>query len=165
MKVPISPLGGVALVAVGGVNVWLLAMVVATHAPEAKPDAEVATHLAQESAPSIASSLPPKVYRETLARPVFFKSRAPFVPPPPPPPPQPPKAAAPPAPVDPGLHLAGVAITAGASRAYLVGRGHADGAWVAEGDAFMGWTVKSIDAASAKLQLGQRELNLELYPR
>jgi hypothetical protein len=123
MRVPISPLGGVALVAVGGVNVWLLAMVVATHAPEAKPDVDLTTQLAQVSAPAIASALPPKVYRETLARPVFFKSRAPCVPPPPPSPPQPPKPAAPPAPVDPGLQLAGVAITAGASRAYLVGRG------------------------------------------
>ena len=51
-------------------------------------------------------------YRETLAHPVFYKTRQPFVPPPPTPPPATPNTGALPAPPDPGIALGGVASTA-----------------------------------------------------
>jgi hypothetical protein len=68
---------------------------------------------------SLPKAKPVTDYGETLARPVFFKSRAPYAAPPPPPPPPKPPATAPPAPVDPGLVLGGVVVLEGAKKAYI----------------------------------------------
>jgi len=105
-----------------------------------------------------------EAYAQILARPVFFKSREPFVAPPPPPPPVA-KAAAPPTIVDPNLVLGGVMIESNARKAYLFSRANGGGAWISEGEEFMGWQVRSIDGSSAKLVQKDRHISLQLYPK
>jgi|GEM_PF-2732203 len=103
-------------------------------------------------------------YTETLAHPVFFKTRAPFVPPPPPPPPVP----APPPPVviaDPGLSLGGVIIESRFKKAYLVRPNEAQGTWVSEGDYILGWTVQSVTSTSTLIKQSSRTIELDLYPK
>jgi hypothetical protein len=103
-------------------------------------------------------------YRETLAHPVFYKTRQPFVPPPTTPPPATPNTAALPAPADPGIALGGVAINSDLKKVYLFSKANSLGAWVREGETFMGWTVQSVGPEGAKLRQADRELRLELYP-
>lgn len=103
-------------------------------------------------------------YVQTLAHPVFFKSREPFVAPPP----APPVVAKPPPPpviTDPGLALAGVMIGDGQRKAYLVGKADARGTWASEGDDVSGWKIRSVDAGTVKLQQQDRTIELLLYPR
>jgi hypothetical protein len=106
---------------------------------------------------------PLESYAQILAHPVFFKSRAPFVPAPPPLPPSPqtPSAVI----IDPGLVVGGVMIKAGMSRAFLLSKGGMAGAWVSEGEVFQGWQIKSIDKTGVKLEQGGRPLELALYPK
>jgi hypothetical protein len=107
---------------------------------------------------------PLTVYGSILAQPIFFKSRQPFVPPPPVPPPVPKAPAPAPVFIDPGLVLGGVIITPDVKKAYLFNKTDSRGTWASEGDSFMGWTVQSIDAESAKLLQASRTLHLQLYP-
>lgn len=110
-----------------------------------------------------ANRKPIDVYEQTLARPIFFKARTPFVPSPP----QPAKVVAPPAPVvaDPGLALGGVMIERSARKAYVFSRTSNQGIWISEGQQFMGWEVRSISTTGARLEQHGRSLELELYPR
>lgn len=50
-------------------------------------------------------------------------------------------------------------------KAFVFSRGGSGGAWIAEGDDFMGWQIRSIDRTSAKLEQKGRSLDLQLYPR
>lgn len=103
-------------------------------------------------------------YSSVLARPIFSKSRTPFVPPLP--------APLPPAPVpmlpvivDPGLAVGGVMLKKGVSKAFLFSKtGSVAGAWASEGDEFQGWRVRSIDDLGVKVEQGGRSLQLNLYP-
>jgi hypothetical protein len=97
-----------------------------------------------------------------LRRPLFFKTRAPFVPRPPPPPPKP--TPAPVVQADPGLVLGGVVINRDLRKAYLLSKADPRGAWVSEGDNFMGWKIVSVERTGAKLQQSDRMLELQLYP-
>jgi hypothetical protein len=101
-------------------------------------------------------------YASIMAHPLFFKSRAPYVPPPPAPPPV---AAAPPVATDPGVIVAGVMLTNGLSKAYLSNKAGQDGAWTSQDEVFRGWRVKSIDEAGVVLEQGGRSVDLQLYPR
>jgi len=102
-------------------------------------------------------------YQQTLARPLFYKTREPFVAPPlPPPPVQAPKPV-PQVLVDPGISVGGIMISGPAREAYLVRKPDPHGAWVREGEDFMGWKVQSISAGSAKLQQSDRTIELQLY--
>jgi hypothetical protein len=139
--------------------------------PEATVKGPVA---ATEQAPIPPSSglklLKPKpitAYGETLAKPVLFKSRAPYVPPPPAPPAPPPKPVStpPPAPVDPGLVLGGVVIMEEAKKAYIFNKADLRGAWLSEGESILGWRLDAIDAAAARLARGDRSIELQLYPK
>ena len=108
----------------------------------------------------------PTLWLPTLAKPVFLKTRAPYVPPPPAPPPAPKPVVAPPqAPVDPGLALGGVVIIEDARKAYIFNRADSRGAWLSEGATILGWQVESIDALTARLQQAGRTIELELYPK
>jgi hypothetical protein len=108
---------------------------------------------------------PIALYLQTLARPIFFKTRAPFVPPPPAPPPLPPMIRPPPPTVaDPGLMLGGIMVTKGARKAYVFRRNDPSGTWVAHGEDFMGWKIEAIDAAGIVLGNGDRKIDLKLYP-
>lgn len=166
MKLRLSPLALLSFVAMGCVDVWLLTVALGTFAN----DDEVPTGKFEWSSRLSTSGSgmpdvkPINAYNEILLRPVFFKTRAPFVPPPPPPPP--PQAAIPrPPPPDPGLVLGGVTIARGIRKAYLMSRAGPGGTWVSEGESFMGWKVESVSATGTTLQQQDRTIELELYAR
>ena len=82
-------------------------------------------------------------------------------------PPPPPAVIAPPPPVviDPGLVLGGVLIKNGVRKAYVFSRANTGGgAWISEGQDFMGWSIKSVSGAGAKLEQQGRSIDLRLYP-
>ncbi|HMG79474.1 MAG TPA: hypothetical protein VK591_12385 [Xanthobacteraceae bacterium] len=100
-------------------------------------------------------------YQEILAHPIFSRSRAPYVPPTP----SAPKPSPPPAVfVDPGLVLGGVMVNGAIKKAYLFQKTEKSGAWVGEGDDFVGWRVQSITADAAKLQKETHVIEVHLYP-
>jgi hypothetical protein len=104
-------------------------------------------------------------YVQTLAHPIFFKTRAPFVPPPPaPPPPATTRASPPPVVTDPGLMLGGIMVMQGVRKAYVFRKTDPSGIWVAHGEDFMGWKIQTIDAAGIVLGNGERKIDLKLYP-
>jgi hypothetical protein len=105
---------------------------------------------------------PVDAYTQILTKPVFFKSREPFVAAPPPP-----LSKVVPAPslVDLNLILGGVMIEKETRKAYLFSRANSGGAWINEGDEFLGWQVRSIDGTSAKLEQKGRYIDLQLYPK
>jgi hypothetical protein len=160
-----SPIGAAGLLLLLVVDLWLLKVVtteVLSENPAVADKVEWNANLAA-SPGAVAGQKPIDAYREILAHPVFFKSREPYVAPPPPAPaviaPPPPTIA-----VDPGLALGGVMIRNDFRKAYLLSRGGANGAWVKEGEDFMGWQVVSISKSGAKLQQMGRSVNLFLYP-
>jgi hypothetical protein len=166
MRLRVAPLPAVALVGLGALNGWLIMIVlgaeeVIVHEPPASvaPSPELS-----ESASELSTVKPAHAYVETLAHPVFYKTRAPYVPPPPPSPAAP-KTIEPPLPVDPGIAVGGVVLDGVLKKAYLFSKGGATGSWVSEGETFMGWKVESIEPGSAKLQQVGRTLVLHLYER
>jgi len=162
-----APLRMIALLVAVGVNVWLLVTLASQIAFE-----EVATTRDVDwnlrlsgAAGNVSTRKPIDAYQEILARPVFFRSRTPFVPAPPPPPPAV-MAPPPPVAVDPGLVLGGVMIKSGVKKAFLFSRSdNAGGAWISEGADFMGWQIRSVSGAGAKLEQKGRSIDLQLYPR
>jgi hypothetical protein len=159
MKWRISPM-------VVGLNAWLLTVIaieIVFDGPSATDKVDWNLGL---SAPAgnVANRKPIESYRQTLARPVFFKSREPFVPTPPSPPPVL-IATPPPTVVDPGLVLGGVMIKKDVKKAYVFSRASANGAWTSEGDEFLGWQIRSISKAGAKLEQKGRSIDLQLYPQ
>lgn len=168
MTARIAPLALAGLVALGGLNAWLLTVVTAEHAAEQETAAPATTEWSPRLPSSELQPHGPKTigsYNQTLATPVFFKSRRPYVPPPPAPKPLPkPVAAPPPAPVDPGLVLGGIMITDGMKKAYLFSKADPRGIWLSEGEAIAGWKLEAIDTMSARLQQAGRSIELQLYP-
>ena len=166
MRIRIAPALAAGLICLGGINVWLVVAVVANVAPDDEP-----TATKTDWAPKWSKSIDPPPTRRpienfklTLARPIFFTTREPFVPPPPPPAPAPPKAP-PPVVVDPGLILGGILISGELKKVYLFSKADPRGEWRREGENFMGWTVQSVDASTARLRQQDRTLELQLYPR
>jgi hypothetical protein len=99
-------------------------------------------------------------YQEILAQPIFSRSRAPYVPAPPAPKLNPPAAVF----IDPGLVLGGVMVNGAVKKAYLFQKTDKSGAWVGEGDDFVGWRVQSITSDAAKLQKETHVIDVRLYP-
>lgn len=100
-------------------------------------------------------------HQEILARPIFSRSRAPFVlPAPPAPKPAPPAVAF----TDPGFVLGGAMVNGAIKKAYLFQKADKSGAWVGEGDDFIGWRVQSITTDAAKLQEETHVIEVLLYP-
>jgi hypothetical protein len=106
---------------------------------------------------------PVGTHSEILAHPLFYKTRAPYVPPPRPPP-APPKTVVSAAAADPGIALGG-GDARGSKKGHLFSKGGATGAWIVEGESFMGWKVQSIDAGGAKLQQADQTIELQLYAK
>ena len=161
----ITPFGAVALLLVLAIDLWF-AMIVGI---ELQSDRAASNDKIEWNANLAASAgaavkqKPIDAYREIVAHPVFFKTRAPWVAPPP----RPPVAVAPappPVPIDPGLALGGVMIRDDLRKAYVLIRGGANGGWIKEGEDFMGWKLVSINAGGAKLQQAGRSIDLLLYP-
>jgi hypothetical protein len=171
MSVRFPPLATAGLAALAAVNLWLLTIVVGDvagndPAPVAAPAWNPKLPDAAEDSPV---ARPIQAYRETLVRPVFFKTREPYVPPPPRPIAAPAPAALPkppPAVVDPGLIVGGVIISRDVRKAYVYGKtdSHGHGTWVSEGEVLTGWKVVAIDSGGVKLQQQDRTIELHLYP-
>jgi hypothetical protein len=140
MRSRIAPLTALAVALLAGVDAWLISVVLQGEELQAQPLVmeKTASSTPLEGAGTPVRSKPPRAHAETLAHPVFYKTRAPYAPPPPLPPPA--AAPAPTAPADPGIVLGGVAMHAEQKKAYLFSKGGAQGTWVSEGDTFLGWT-------------------------
>jgi hypothetical protein len=166
MTVRIPPLTAAGLLALTAVNAWLLAVLLQDHGSMAQPVVAKSEWKPKSSGSTLGmpGPKPLTIYGSILAQPIFFKSRQPFVPPPPPPPLAPMAPAPAPVAVDPGLVFGGVIITAEVKKAYLFSKADPRGTWVSEGEIFMGWTVQSIHAASARLSQANRSIELHLYP-
>ena len=163
MTARFPPLRAIGLTLLLALNVWLLAAAATALVSDGRPAADKVNWNFDrtELAATAGARKPLEAYGQTLARPIFFPSREPFVPAPPPPPPTPQFATAQ---VDPGLMLGGVMIKQGVKKAYVYSRAGPDGAWIGERDRFMGWELKSIGRGSAKLELQGRSIELHLYP-
>jgi hypothetical protein len=167
MKPGIAPWRAIVLAGLVSLNIGLAAIAGSAVLPD---DARAPARV--DWKPPIASAgtaLPdPKpiaAYLQTLAHPIFFKNRAPFVPPPPTPPPAPmmrPSQSQ--AVADPGIALGGIMVMQGAHKAYLFRKTDPSGTWVADGEDFMGWRIQTIDAAGIVLTNGERKIDLKLYP-
>jgi hypothetical protein len=169
MSARIAPLAAAGLAALAAANVWLLTVVLAN--PSVDEPAGVAAPAwspKPSSTGGTATAKPLGAYRETLAQPVFFKTREPYVAParPAPPPPTPAVVAKPPPPVivDPGLAVTGIIISPGVRKAYLHGKTDPRGNWVSEGETLTGWKVQTIEPGGVKLQQQDRTIELQLYP-
>jgi hypothetical protein len=167
MKWPMTPLGAVGLVSVIAINAWLATAIVAELGSDPMTGPGKADwNVSLSAAPATPHPRKPlDAYPEILAHPVFFKSRAPFVPPPPAPPAPVMVAPPPPSFADPGLVLGGVMINQDVKKAYVFSKASASGAWTREGDEFMGWQVRTISGTAAKLEQRGRSIDLQLYPR
>lgn len=170
MKMRIAPHAAAGLAALVAVNLWLLCIIFGdATGEEARPMAAPAWD-AKLPRPGRddAAAKPISAYQQTLAQPVFFKTREPYVAPPPRPaaPPMPAVVAKPPPPVivDPGLTVAGIIIGAGVRKAYIHGKTDPHGSWVSEGESLTGWKVQAIDAGGVKLRQQDHTIELQLYP-
>jgi hypothetical protein len=163
----LAPLAVAGLLVLGGVNLFLLGTVfdqTASDGPPAPSDVKWVPSIGKPADP-IVTAKPIEAYKVTLAHPVFFKMREPFIPPPPSPPAPPPRTTQPPAVVDPGLILGGVMTNPRLRKAYLLTKANSAGSWVNEGEIFLGWKLQSVDVGSAKLQQQDRTIELQLYPQ
>jgi hypothetical protein len=166
MKWRMAPLHAAGLLIVLGINAGLLVSIATQIASDHRAAADKAAWNANLSG-SLANAInrkPIEGYGQILARPVFFKSREPFVPAPAPPPPVP-VMTPPPMITDPGLVVGGVMIKKGLRKAYLFSRAGPGGEWAGEGEMFQGWKVRSVDRTGVKLEQGGRSIDLQLYPR
>jgi hypothetical protein len=165
----IAPLAGAGLLALAGLNAWSFSSLVGEVLDDDQPAAAKVEWRPQLSTSGDDGGGQKRIedYPMISAHPIFYRSREPFVAPPPPAPPAPVKAAPapPPAIVDPGLVLGGVMNIGQLWKAYLLTKTNPAGSWVSEGDIFMGWIIKSVDGASAKVQQQDRTIELQLYPQ
>jgi hypothetical protein len=166
MRWNVAPLRAAGLLVVVGINGGLLATVATQLLSDGVAAVDKIDWNANlpRSVANAANRRPVEAYGQILVRPVFFKSREPFVPAPPAPPPVV-AAVPPPVVVDPGLGVGGVVIKNGLSKAYLFSNAGPSGAWAGEGEMFQGWKVTSIDRTGVKLEQSGRSIDLQLYPR
>jgi hypothetical protein len=163
MRLRIAPLPAAALVGLGVLNGWLIMIVLGSDEVGVhEPPASVAPRFSDDAS-GLTTVKPARAYVETLAHPVFYKTRAPYVPPPPPPAAAP--SVDPPVSADPGIALGGVAIHGKLKKAYLFTKGGPTGSWIAEGETFMGWNVQAIHATGATIKRADRTIALELYAK
>jgi hypothetical protein len=164
MKWRITPLGAIGLFILVAINAGLL-IVLVTEIASVDPAADkIDWNVSISSAGAVADRNPIGAYQQILARPVFFRSREPFVPAPPPPPPAV-KLASPTVAIDPGLFLGGIMIKNDIRKAYVLSKTNAGGVWISEGGDFMGWELKSINGSGAKLERQGQSIDLQLYPK
>jgi hypothetical protein len=163
MKLKISPLALIGLLALCGLNAWLLTVVLAEFAPAipVSPQSSGLTGKPTAANPAPITQKPIGSYSKTLAQPVFFRSRSPYIPPPPAPVVQ--NIPAPAPVVNPGLSVAGVIINDKLRKAYLLKPSEPQGTWVAEGENILGWTVQSVKPTGITLAQSNRTIDLELY--
>jgi hypothetical protein len=154
-----------ALAGLGVLNGWLIMIALGSGelGVHELPASVAPSRGSSEDASGLSTVKPAHAYAETLAHPVFFKTRAPYVPPPPPPPAAPQVGA--PVSADPGIALGGVAIHGNLKKAYLFSKSGPPGSWIDEGETFMGWNVQAIHATGATITRADRTIMLELYAK
>jgi hypothetical protein len=147
-----------------GVNAWLLSVALDGNVGGNPTTASERASTLSAAIDGVPGAKPITAYDQTLAHPIFSKSREPYVPPPPapPPPPQVAKPAPPPI-VDPGLTLGGIVITDESKMAFVISRTDPRGLWLKEGEDFQGWKLKSIETTGATLNQQDRSIELQLY--
>jgi hypothetical protein len=163
MKLKITPLALISQLALGGLSAWLLTLVFAQFAPAVpaspQPPSQAGKQVAANPAPIAQKAI--GSYGKTLAQPVFFRTRSPYVPPPPAPVAQSVQA---PVPIlNPGLSVAGVIINDKLRKAYLLQQSQPVGTWVAEGENILGWTLQSVTPTGITLTQNNRTIDLDLY--
>ncbi len=146
-------------------NIWLVTVIVGRISGDdpAGDNMEWSPNLS----PTVAAAnerKPIHTYEQILARPIFFKSREPFIAPPAAPPPVPKIVAPPPLVVDPGFMLAGIMIKSRTKKAFILSKSTAEGTWAVEGDSLMGWKLQSVDKTGVKPEQGGRTIEVLLYP-
>jgi hypothetical protein len=164
MKLKITPLALILLATLCGLNAWLLAQVFAEFAPVIATAPQTRNEAAKypTANPAPVVQKPISAYSRILAQPVFFRTRAPYLPPPPPAPVT--QNIQAPAPVvNPGLSVAGVIINEKLRKAYLLKQNEPAGTWVAEGENVLGWTLQSVKPTGITLTQSNRTIDLELY--
>ena len=162
----LPPMAAICLIGLAAINGWLLLVLADEIGPGASETIDT-----KEWAPNLtlvgqAIAVRPALdsYKETLTRPIFFKSRQPYIPPPPAPFAKP--AVSSTTKPEAGLIIGGVIIDRGVKKAFLLSMtANSQGMWVSEGDVFLGWTVRSIDQQGAELQQQDRIVQISLYPR
>jgi hypothetical protein len=165
MRLRVAPLPAAALAALGVLNGWVMMSLLRGEeiGMQAPPASVAPSPNLSETTIGYLAVKPARAYAETLDHPVFYKTRAPYVPPPPPPPAAP--QVGPPVSVDPGIALGGVAIHGNLKKAYLFTKGGPPGSWIAEGETFMGWNVEAIHVTGATIKRADRTIALELYAK
>lgn len=165
MAVRVTPLGLASLTLLGLFNAWLIMTIVADAVPndEAKFGAIPSIPTSAKLERSFDGANTIKSYDQILSRPIFFKSREPFVPRPPDTTSQA-KATSAPVFVDPGLVLGGIMISRTNRQAYLFQKSKPDGNWIREGEDFLGWKLEFLDEGNARLQKDGHAIDLHLYP-
>jgi type II secretory pathway component PulC len=168
-RLALSPLAAVALLMLAALDlclaVWLGMVAFGSTEAAVVTTARPVRASAQERTAPVPK--PTAAYQATLARPVFFKTRLPYVPPSPAPPPlvaavETPPPPPPPVP-EPELMLAGVTITSGVRKAYLVPKAGGEGAWFSEGEEIQGWRINRVMDSSVAFRMGEQTLQLPLY--
>jgi hypothetical protein len=111
-----------------------------------------------------ATATSPNAYPESLARPIFFRDRRPYVPPPPAPVEvQAAPVIVPPPVIEPDLVVSGIALVGNAKQAYLGSPSNPNGMWVKEGEDVMGWQVSGITNAGVTISRAGKSFDLWLY--
>jgi hypothetical protein len=157
------PLVLLGLTLLAAANIWLLLMAAqqATSGDQIAADEPGWTPRLPRLEDARAQTTATVSYQEILSHPIFSRSRAPYVlSAPPAPKPSPPPVVF----TDPGLVLGGVMVNGATKKAYLFQKTDKSGAWVGEGDDFIGWRVQSITADAAKLQKETHVIEVHLYP-
>jgi hypothetical protein len=157
------PLVLLGLTLLAAANIWLLLTVAqqATSEDQIAADEPGWTPRLPRLEDARAQTTATASYQEILSHPIFSRSRTPYVLSAPPAP----KPSAPPLVfIDPGLVLGGVMVNGAVKKAYLFQKTDKSGAWVGEGDDFVGWRVQSITADAAKLQKETHVIEVRLYP-
>jgi hypothetical protein len=166
---PIRRLAIALLVTLNAGLTWMLWSTAVDPAPALSREApaEWSPPVARDAAQGFVAR-PLESFGQTLARPVFFKSRKPFVaaiqppvlpaplmppPPLPAPPPQPP----------PEFRAQGILIVTEGRKALIMSKLQPLGAWVAQGEKIEGWTVEAIEPEWVRVRRGDGVIRLDLH--
>jgi hypothetical protein len=168
-RIRISPLAAAGFLVLIALNAACASWIAGTLADGAPLDI-IATEWTPDKNASLAAietPTAPNAYPETLAHPIFFRDRRPYVPPPPPAPiviAQPTPIVAPPPPVTkPDFIVSGVALLHEVKQAYLRSPSDQNGAWVKEGGDILGWQVSNVTSAGVTVRKGGQSFELLLY--
>jgi hypothetical protein len=162
----ISPVSVVGILLLGGMNVWLLTIIFAELVSDGSifPEKVKWSPSLQTLGPADQKKRKMDGYTQITARPVFFKTREPFVQPSAPPAAVP-KVVAPPPTTDPGFVISGVMISGGLKKVYISTRANANAVWAREGEDLMGWRIRIVDEHGARLEQNGRVIEVALFPK